>query len=87
MELLQSEQLQDLSGLGSHLVDTDESGNEQELGFGLNKEVAALSGLTSKTDQIGLTSSVLLQVLDRSALQLGALDRVTLREGEYNHEL
>jgi hypothetical protein len=70
VELLESEELQDLSRLWGHLVDTDESGSEQELGFGLNEEVAAGSGLTSKSDQVSLTSSVLLQVLDRSDLQL-----------------
>jgi len=69
VELLQSEELQDLSGLGSHLVDTDESGSEQELGLGLNEEVAVLSGLTSESDQVSLTSSVLLQVLDRARLE------------------
>lgn len=70
MELLESEKLQDLSWLGGHLVDTDQSGSEQELGFGLNKEVAILSGLTSKSDQIGFASSVLLHVLDGSDLEL-----------------
>lgn len=70
VELLQSEELQDLSGLGSHLVDTDESGNEQELGFRLDEEVAALSGLASQANEVGLTSSVLLQVLDGSTLEL-----------------
>ena len=70
VELLQSEELQDLLGLGSHLVDTDESGSKQELGLGLNEEVAVFSGLTSKSDQVSLASSVLLQVLDRASLKL-----------------
>ena len=70
VELLKSEKLQDLSGLGSHLVDTDKSGSEQELGLGLNEEVAVLSGLTSKSDQVSLASSVLLQVLDSASLEL-----------------
>ena len=66
VELLQSEELQDLSWLRGHLVDTDQSGYEQELGLGLNEEVSALPGLTSESDEVSLASSVLLQVLDRA---------------------
>ncbi len=64
MELLQSEELQDLSWLRSHLVNTDQSGDEQELGLGLNKEVTAFSCLAAESDEVGLTGSVLFQVLD-----------------------
>ena len=70
VKLLQSEKLQDLSGLGGHLVDTDESCHKQELRLGFNEEVPALSGLTSHADEISLTSSVLLEVLDGPILQL-----------------
>lgn len=70
VKLLESEELQDLSWLWCHLVDTDESSNEQELGLGLNEEVAVLSGLTSKTDEVGLTGSVFLQVLDGTSFKL-----------------
>ncbi len=69
VKLLQSEKLQDLSGFGSHLVDTDESCCEQELGLRLNEEVAVFSCLASKSNKIKLTSSVLLVVLDRSLLE------------------
>lgn len=70
VELLESEKLQDLSWLGGHFVDTDKSGNEEELSFRFNEEVSTLSGLTSESYEVGLTSSVLLQVLDRSRLEL-----------------
>lgn len=73
VELLESEELQDLSWLGGHLVDTNKSGYEQELSFWLNEEVSTLSGLTSEADKVSLASSVLLQVLDGATLELLAL--------------
>ncbi len=64
MELLQSEELQDLSWLRGHLVNTDQSGDKQELSLGLNKEVAAFSCLAAQSDEVRLTGSVLFQVLN-----------------------
>ena len=64
VELLQTEQLKDLPWLGGHLVDTDESGNEEELSFGLNEEVSTGSGLSSETNKVSFARMVLLQVLD-----------------------
>ncbi len=79
VQLLQAEELQDLSWLWSHLVDTSETGNEQELGLWFNEEVSAGSGLASKTNQVSFTSMILLQVLDRSRLQFLSLDGVGLK--------
>ena len=78
VQLLQAEELQHLSWLWSHLVDTSESSDKQELGLWLNEEVSAGSGLASKTNQVGFTGVILLQVLDRSRLQFLSLDSVGL---------
>ncbi len=83
VELLQSEKLQDLSRLGGHLVDTDQSCREQELSFGLDKEVAVLPGLTSESNKISLTSSVLLEVLNSAALKLLSSDYSSLKNKRF----
>jgi hypothetical protein len=79
VQLLQAEELKDLSWLWGHLIDTGETSYEQELGLWLNKEVSACSGLTSKTDQISFTRVILLQVFDGSSLQFLSLDCVRLK--------
>lgn len=86
VELLQTEQLEYLSGLGGHLVDTDKSSNKKKLSFGLNEEVSAGSCLTSETNKVSLASMILLQVLDRTRLQFSALSRVNLVE-IYNNSI
>lgn len=78
MKLLQAEQLQDLSWLWGHLVNTDESGNKKKLCFWLHEEVSTRSGLSSKANEVGLTSMILLQVLNGARLQFTTLGGVNL---------
>lgn len=85
VELLQAEQLEDLSRFGSHLIDTDEASYEEELRFWFNKEVSAGTSLSSKTDEVRLTSMIFLQVLDRAVLELTTLVRVGLKMSIVNH--
>lgn len=79
VQLLESEQLQDLLRLGGHLVDTDESGNEEELGLWLDEEVSAFTSLSSHSDEIGFAGVVFLHVLEGSLLQVSSLGGVVLQ--------
>jgi len=51
VDLSQSEELKDLSGLRVKSVDTSNSNNNSELRFGLKEEVSVSSGSSSKSDQ------------------------------------
>ena len=64
MKLLQTEQLEDLSGLRGHLVDTDQSSHEEKFCLWLDEEVSTGSCLSSETNKVSLTRVILLQVLD-----------------------
>jgi len=73
VDLEQTEQLEDLAGLGSDLVDTLDTDNEDQLGLILNVEVTLLAGNTVEADLLALSVAVLLDV------GLGALeDNTTL---------
>jgi hypothetical protein len=63
VDLVESQELQDLSGLGGHLGDTLDSDNEHELGLGGDVEGAVELGLSSESDLLSLGLSVLLDVL------------------------
>jgi hypothetical protein len=73
VDLEQTEQLEDLAGLRSDLVDTLDTDNEDQLGLILNVEVTLLAGNTVEADLLALSVAVLLDV------GLGALeDNTTL---------
>jgi hypothetical protein len=63
VDLEKTEQLEDLAGLGSDVVDTLDTDNEDKLGLGGNVEVTVGLGLTTKTDLIGFLGTVLTNVL------------------------
>lgn len=63
VDLVESQKLQDLSGLGGHLGDTLDSDHENELGLGGDVEGTVELGLSSETDLLSLSLSVLLNVL------------------------
>jgi hypothetical protein len=63
VDLEKTEQLEDLAGLGSDVVDTLDTDNEDKLGLGGNVEVTVGLGLTTKTDLIGFLGTVLTDVL------------------------
>jgi len=63
VHLSQTQQFQDLSGLGGELVGTGNADNKDELGFRLNEEVSLLMSLTTSVDQVALLTVVLLVVL------------------------
>ena len=62
VDLEESEELQNLSWLGSDLVDTLDSDDEDELGLFLNIETAILSAQASESDLLALGISVFLDV-------------------------
>jgi hypothetical protein len=62
VDLSQTEELQDLAGLGSKLVDTLQSNDKGELGLLGNVEGALGLGGTSKTDSITFLGAVLLDI-------------------------
>lgn len=63
VDLEQSEELQDLSGLRCDLGDTLQSNDEVDLGLGGDVEVTRLSGLPLESDVLSLGVEVLLDVL------------------------
>lgn len=78
VDLQQTQQLQDLAGLRSDLVDTLDTDNEHKLGLVRHVEVALLAGDTAKTDLLALSIAVLPDVRlgtleDGSALLLVGL--------------
>lgn len=84
VDLKKSEELEDLSWLGCHLVDTLDSDDEDELVLLLNIEVSFLSGQSGKSDLLTLLVSVLLHVGlgsledDASLLLVGLMNRVSI---------
>lgn len=62
VDLDQTEELQDLAGLRSDLVDTLDTHNEDKLGFVRDVEVALLTGDTTEADLLTLIIAVLLDV-------------------------
>ena len=62
VDLDQTEELQDLAGLRSDLVDTLDTHNEDKLGLVRDVEVALLTGDTTEADLLTLTIAVLLDV-------------------------
>ena len=78
VDLDQTEELQNLAGLRSDLVDTLDTDNEDKLGLVRDVEVALLTGDTTKADLLTLIIAVLLDVglgtlEDSSALLLVGL--------------
>jgi len=63
VDLEQSEELEDLSGLGGDLGDTLDPDDEVDLGLGRDVEVTSLPGLPLQPDLLPLLVSVLLNVL------------------------
>jgi hypothetical protein len=73
VDLEQTQKLEDLAGLGSNLVDTLDTDNEDELGLTLNEEAALLASNAVEADLLALSGAVLLDV------RLGTLeDNTTL---------
>ena len=68
VDLAEAEQLQDLLRLGRGTVDTTDADDEEDLGLGLDEEVAVVLGLPLHADGLLLVVAVLLDVL------LGALE-------------
>jgi len=63
VDLEQTEELEDLAGLGGNLVDTLDADQEDQLAFSGDVEGAILLGRTSKADLLALSIAVLLNVL------------------------
>lgn len=63
VDLVKSQKLENLSGLGGHLGDTLDSDNENKLGLGGDVEGTVELGLSSESDLLSLGLSVLLHVL------------------------
>ena len=63
VDLEQSEELEDLAGLGRHLVDTLDADDEGELGLSWDVEVALGLGETVQANLLALCVAVLLYVL------------------------
>jgi len=63
VDLEKTEQLENLTGLGSNVVDTLDTDNKDKLGLGGNVEVTAGLGLATETDLIALLVTVLTDVL------------------------
>jgi len=62
VDLDEAEELEDLARLGSNLVDTLDSDDEDQLGLLINEEVALLSAQASESDLLTLRITVLLDV-------------------------
>lgn len=62
VDLEQTQELEDLAGLGSNLVDTLDTDNEDELGLTLNEEAALLASNAVEANLLALSGAVLLDV-------------------------
>lgn len=80
VDLEKTEQLEDLAGLGSDVVDTLDTDNEDKLGLGGNVEVTVGLGLTTETDLIGFLGTVLTNVLVSTLEDNVALGTLSLEE-------
>jgi hypothetical protein len=69
VDLVQTQQLQNLAGLGRDLVDALDARNQSEFLLGLDKEGAGSLGLASEADQVALLGQIFRRVL------LGTLER------------
>lgn len=80
VDLEETEELEDLAGLGGNLVDTLDADNEDQLGLGRNVGGVILLGDAVKTDLLALSGTVLLNVLlstledDATLLLVGLLN-------------
>jgi len=63
VKLTETQELEDLLGLGGNVVDTTDTHYDSELGLCINKEVAGILGSTSSLDGRTVLLSVLLDVL------------------------
>ena len=63
VDLEKTEELEDLAGLGGHLVDTLDTDDEDQLGLSRDVGGVLLLGNTVKTDLLALSIAVLLDVL------------------------
>jgi len=63
VDLPQTEQLEDLPGLGVNTIDTTDTDDERNLGLGLPVEVTSLLGLTTEEDLRPLDLTVLSNIL------------------------
>ena len=63
VELAQAQELQDLAGLGAHVVDTADTDHESDLSLGLHEERTGVLSITTSLDQLQLACAVLLSVL------------------------
>jgi len=79
VDLEETEELEDLAGLGGNLVDTLDADNEDQLGLGRDVERAILLGSAGEADLLTLGVAVLLDVLlstledDATLLLVGGL--------------
>lgn len=62
VDLEETQELEDLAGLGGDLVDTLDADDEDQLGLILNVEVTLLAGNTVEADLLALSVAVLLDV-------------------------
>lgn len=83
VDLEETEELQDLAGLGGNVVDTAETDNEDNLGLAGNVELAVGLGGTTETDLLTLGSAVLLGVLLGALEDNLALGEVSLCSNEW----
>jgi hypothetical protein len=81
VDLTESEQLQDLAGLGVQVVDTSNSNNQNELGFRLNEEGVIPFGSSSHLNERLLFSSVLGNILLSSTEKLSFLEFSSINQG------
>jgi len=63
VDLEETEELQDLTGLGCNVVDTTQTDDKDDLGLAGNVEVTLGLGGTTETDLLALSGAVLLGVL------------------------
>lgn len=68
VQLTEAQKLQDLAGLGAHVVDTTDADDESDLRLGLHEELSGVLGVTASLDELQLARTVLLSV------RLGALE-------------
>jgi hypothetical protein len=90
VDLEQTEKLEDLAGLGGHLVDTLDADDEDQSSLSRDVGRVVLLGLTVEADLLALSIAVLLDVLlstleDDLALVLAALLRLSV--SSFNQEV
>jgi hypothetical protein len=84
VDLEKTEELEDLAGLGGHLVDTADTDNEDQLGLRVDVGGVVLLGNAVKADLLALRIAVLLDVLlgtledDATLLLVGLVSNISL---------